>query len=120
MGSSCVTDCESAALDRTLAALADPRRRQIVEILRERARPAGDLARLVGLSAPAMSRQLRTLRESGLVAENHDGLDARVRVYRLVPAPMDDLKSWLEDTERLWSKQLVSFKAHIEQSKRRK
>jgi DNA-binding transcriptional ArsR family regulator len=115
-----VNERKRATLDLTLAALADPRRMQIVEILRERARPAGDLARLVGLSAPATSRQLRTLRESGLVAENHDGLDARVRVYRLTPAPMDDLRTWLEDTEKLWSKQLVSFKAHLERSKRRK
>lgn len=107
-------------LDRTLSALADPQRRQVIEILREHPQPAGELARLAGVSAPAMSRHLRTLRTSGLVAEDHDGLDARVRVYRLTPAPMDALKVWLDETEQLWSRQLLSFKAHIEKSKRRK
>jgi DNA-binding transcriptional ArsR family regulator len=114
------TKAAAKALDVTIAALADPQRREVIEILRDRPRPAGELARLVGLSAPAMSRQLRTLRESGLVSETHGGFDARVRVYRLVPAPMENLKVWLEETERLWSRQLVSFKAHLEKTKRRK
>jgi DNA-binding transcriptional ArsR family regulator len=111
---------EPGALDRTLAALADPQRREVVEFLRERPRPAGELARLVGLSAPAMSRHLRTLRESGLVAESHAGLDARVRVYQLTPAPMEQLKGWLEETEHLWSRQLIAFKTHLEKNRRRK
>ena len=67
-----------------------------------------------------MSRHLRTLRTSGLVAEEHGGLDARVRVYRLTPEPIEELKAWLEETEQLWSRQLLSFKAHIEKSKRRR
>jgi len=108
------------SLDRTLTALADPQRRVVVELLRERPRAAGELARLAGLSAPAMSRHLRTLRESGLVSETHAGLDARVRVYQLTPVPMEHLKSWLEETERLWSRQLLSFKTHIEKTKRHK
>ena len=108
------------ALDRTLTALADPQRRVVVELLRDRPRAAGELARLAGLSAPAMSRHLRTLRESGLVSETHAGLDARVRIYQLTPGPMEHLKGWLEETERLWSRQLLSFKAHIEKTKRRK
>jgi len=108
------------SLDRTLTALADPQRRVVVELLRERPRAAGELARLAGLSAPAMSRHLRTLRESGLVSETHAGLDARVRVYQLTPGPMEHLKSWLEEAERLWSRQLLSFKTHIEKTKRHK
>jgi DNA-binding transcriptional ArsR family regulator len=106
-----------AAIDRTLAALADPQRREVIEMLREKPHPAGELARLAGVSAPAMSRHLRTLRIAELVAEEHGGLDARVRVYRLTAEPMNELKSWLEDTERLWSKQLLAFKAHIEKRK---
>ncbi len=110
---------QERAIDRTLAALADPQRRQVIEILRERARPAGEIARIAGVSAPAMSRHLRTLRASGLVAEDHDGLDARVRIYRLTPEPMDDLKDWLAETEKLWSRQLLAFKAHVEKKPRR-
>ena len=103
-----------AAIDRTLAALADPHRRRAVELLGDRPRPAGELAREIGLSPPAMSRHLKTLRLSGLVEEDHDGFDARVRIYRLRPEPMAYLKDWLEQTERLWSLQLTAFKAHIE------
>lgn len=110
----------ATSIDRTLTALADPQRREVIELLRDRPRPAGELARLAGLSAPSMSRHLRTLRESGLVSETHTGLDARVRVYQLTPEPMDQLKAWLEETERLWSRQLIAFKTHLEKTKRRK
>ena len=102
-------------LDRTLAALADPHRRLVVERLRERPHRAGELAQAAGLTAAAMSRHLRTLRQSGLVEETHPDFDARVRVYQLRPEPMIDLMRWLEETERLWSGQLAAFKAHLEQ-----
>jgi DNA-binding transcriptional ArsR family regulator len=105
-------------LDAVLAALADPQRRRVVDLLSERPRPSGELADAVGVSAPAMSRHLRTLRETGLVEERHDGLDARVRVYSLRPEPMADLKAWLAETEALWSRQLLALKAHIERRKR--
>lgn len=103
------------ALDRTLAALADPHRRQVVELLRDRPYRAGELADVIGLPAPAMSRHLRTLRECGLIEDSHPEFDARVRVYALRPEPMAHLKAWLEETERLWSRQLAAFKAHVEQ-----
>ena len=103
-----------ARLDRTLAALADPHRRQVIDLLRQRPRPAGDLAREIGLPAPAMSRHLRALREGGLVEEAHPPFDARVRVYALKAEPMIELMRWLEETERLWSEQLLAFKAHLE------
>jgi DNA-binding transcriptional ArsR family regulator len=102
------------AVDRTLAALADPHRRRVVDLLRERPRPAGELAREVGLTPAAMSRHLRTLRQNGLVEESHPALDARVRVYALRPGPFAELRGWLEETERLWSQQLAAFKAHLE------
>jgi len=103
-----------AELDRTLAALADPHRRRVVELLGERPRPAGELARLVGLSPPAMSRHLRTLRASGLVSESHAEFDARVRIYELQPDPMRQLQGWLEASEALWSEQLLAFKHYAE------
>ena len=106
----------TASLDRTLAALADPHRRAVIELLRERPRAAGDLARAVGLAPPAMSRHLRILRQGGMVEESHPEFDARVRVYALRAGPMIDLMRWLEETERLWSEQLAAFKAHIEQA----
>ena len=104
----------AAALDRTLAALADPHRRQVVELLREQPRRAGELAAAIGLRPPAMSRHLRTLRQCGLIEESHPAFDARVRIYSLRPEPMANLKLWLEETERLWAAQLSAFKAHLE------
>ena len=106
-----------AQVDRVLAALADPHRRRMVELLRERPRRAGELAAALGLTPPALSRHLRTLRTNGLVQESHPGFDARVRVYTLRPKPMQHLRSWLQETERLWSTQLTAFKAHIERAR---
>lgn len=104
------------ALDQTLAALADPHRRRVVDLLREGPRRAGDLAERTGLAAPAMSRHLRALKTAGLVAESHPDFDARVRIYALNPAPIAALRAWLEETEQLWSAQLAAFKAHIERA----
>jgi DNA-binding transcriptional ArsR family regulator len=105
-------------LDRTLAALADPYRRRVVDLLRERPRRAGELAEATQLAFPLMSRHLRTLRESGLVEEDRDEFDSRVRIYRLRPEPMSDLKAWLEETEALWGRQLVALKAHLQTSRK--
>lgn len=103
-----------APVDQTLAALADPHRRRVVELLSQRPRAAGELARELGVSPPTMSRHLKTLRASGLVEESHPEFDARVRVYALRPQPMTELLRWLEASERLWSEQLLAFKAHLE------
>jgi DNA-binding transcriptional ArsR family regulator len=104
----------AARIDRTLAALADPHRRRVVDLLSRGPRPAGELAREIGVTPPAMSRHLKALKASGLVEESHPEFDARVRVYALRPEPMTHLLRWLEETERLWSEQLLAFKAHLE------
>lgn len=101
-------------IDAILAALADPHRRKVVDLLSRGPRPAGELAREVGLAPPAMSRHLKTLRRSGLVEEFHPDFDARVRVYVLKADAMDELKRWLEEIERMWAEQLAAFKAHLE------
>jgi DNA-binding transcriptional ArsR family regulator len=101
-------------IDRTLAALADPHRRKVVDLLRERPRRAGELAKAVGLAAPAMSRHLRTLRQADVIEESHPEFDARVRVYALKSGALSELSGWLAQTETLWSDQLAAFKAHVE------
>ncbi len=106
----------AARLDRTLAALADPYRRRVIELLRERPRRAGELAQALHLPPPALSRHLRTLKAGGLVEEAHPQFDARVRIYSLKPGPMADLKAWLADTERMWGEQLAAFKEHLERT----
>jgi DNA-binding transcriptional ArsR family regulator len=105
-------------IDRTLAALADPYRRRVVDLLRDRPRRAGELAEAMQIAFPLMSRHLKTLRESGLVEEDRDEFDSRVRIYRLRPGPMSDLKVWLEETEALWSRQLLALKAHLQKSRK--
>jgi len=100
-------------LDRTLSALADPTRRGVVELLRERPRRAGELAAAFEASAPAMSRHLRVLRTRGLVEEERVDDDARVRIYRLRREPFDALQLWLRELEAFWGEQLESFGAHV-------
>lgn len=101
-------------LDRTLTALADPTRRGVVELLRKRPRRAGELAASLGLSPPAMSRHLRVLRTTGLVDETSLSEDARVRIYRLRPAPFNALRRWLDEVESFWSLELDAFRRHAE------
>jgi DNA-binding transcriptional ArsR family regulator len=98
-------------IDSTLAALADPTRRQVVDLLRERPRRAGELAAGARTSAPAMSRHLRVLRASGIVEAELSTNDARARVYRLRPAQLRALQRWLDS---FWGTQLGAFKEHAE------
>jgi DNA-binding transcriptional ArsR family regulator len=74
------------------AALADPIRRQIVELLGTRAMTAGEIAAKFDVSRPAVSRHLRVLREAGLVRVAGA---AQQRVYSLAPEPLDELEAWL-------------------------
>ncbi len=107
----------SSELDPVLAALADPTRRGAVELLRSQPRRSGELAQLLGVSAPALSRHLRVLREAGLVEEDHAGPDLRVRTYRLRPEPFRALRGWLEEVERFWTLELESFQEHVERTR---
>jgi DNA-binding transcriptional ArsR family regulator len=103
-------------LDATLAALAEPTRRQVVELLRERPRRASELAAGVGASAPAMSRHLRVLRLSGLVTEERVEHDARVHLYCLRPEPFTALQAWLGQVQAFWTDQLDAYRAHVERT----
>jgi DNA-binding transcriptional ArsR family regulator len=58
------------------------------------------------------------LRQSGLVEEDRDEFDSRVRIYRLRSEPMTALKAWLEATETLWTRQLLALKSHLNKTKR--
>ncbi|MEP7126315.1 MAG: metalloregulator ArsR/SmtB family transcription factor [Byssovorax sp.] len=107
-------------LDETLAALADPTRRRVVDLLRKKPQRAGDLAAAFRMSAPAMSRHLRVLRQSGLVEEESLDEDARVRVYHLRPERFAAMRGWLDEVEGYWTDQLAAFKAHAEKRKREK
>ena len=107
---------EAVALDRTLAALADPYRRKTIELLTERPRRAGELAAALDVAPSVMSRHLRVLRVGGLVTETHPEFDARVRIYALRSAPMAELRAWVDATERGWSEQLAAFRDHLDRA----
>ncbi len=96
-----------------LAALADPTRQRILELLAERPRPAGELHGAFPIAAPAVSRHLRVLREAGLVGEEPVPDDKRVRLYRLEPAGLDELSAWLDGLSGAWQQQLDSFKDYV-------
>ena len=104
-------------LDRTFAALADPTRRGVIDLLRKKPRRAGELASSLAMSGPAMSRHLRVLRTTGLVEEDHAGDDARVRVYRLRPGPFRELRRWIDEVETFWARELDAFKEYAEHTR---
>ncbi len=110
----------AAQLDDILAALADPTRRRVVELLHERPRRPGELAARFNVSPPAISRHLRLLRHSGIVEEERDETDARVRIYRIRREPFDDLQTWLDEVGAFWTAQLQALKAHVERKRRGK
>lgn len=108
-----------ADLDQTLAALADPARRGVVELLRRRPYRAGELAAALSLSTPRMSQHLAVLRHSGLI-ESGPGADARVRVYQLRAEPFTALKAWAQEVESFWGAQLEAFRQHAERPRPRR
>jgi len=98
-----------------LGALADPTRRQVVELLGTAPRRAGELAAAVGMSAPAMSRHLKVLLQSGIVTDERTVADARLRYFRLRPQSIVGLQAWLDQLQANWDEQLASFRRHMEE-----
>jgi DNA-binding transcriptional ArsR family regulator len=88
---------------QSLAALADPTRRRIVELLAVRERTAGELVDAFDMSAPAISQHLKVLREAGIVTVRAEG---QSRVQMLNPEGLDELGDWLEKTRSIWSRRL--------------
>ena len=81
-------------------AVAEPRRRQILDVLAGGERPVNDLVSLLGLAQPLVSKHLRVLREVGLVDSREAG---RQRFYRLVGHPLKPIHDWVKNYERSWS-----------------
>jgi DNA-binding transcriptional ArsR family regulator len=98
-------------VEATATAIADPTRRRVLELVRDRELPAGAIAEEFAISRPAVSRHLRVLREAGLVAERRSG---RLRLYRADPRPLDELRAWLEG---YWSGRLAALKALAEEER---
>jgi len=96
----------------TFDVLAEPRRRRILDLLRERPRSVGELVTLLGLSQPGVSQHLRVLREAGLVQTERQ---AQRRWYRLRPAPLAEVDAWLTPYRELWAGHLDALDRHLGQ-----
>lgn len=83
----------------TLSALAEPNRFHIVELLRERPLPVGEIAEKLKIRQPQVSKHLHVLSKAGLVKAEPF---AQQRIYKLSPKPLKDLDSWLESYKELW------------------
>ena len=97
----------------TYAALAEPHRRQILDLLRDGERPVGDLVDRLRLSQPGVSKHLKVLREAGLVGVRSDG---RRRLYALAPLPLAEVDAWLAPYRAFWSARLDALERHLEEN----
>lgn len=95
---------------QSLAAIADPTRRRIVELLADRERTAGELVDEFDLSAPAISQHLKVLREAGLVITRAVG---QSRIQSLNPDGFNELDAWLEKTRSAWSSRLHALEREL-------
>jgi DNA-binding transcriptional ArsR family regulator len=93
------------------AVLAEPARRRILDLLRERPRLVGELSAELGLSQPGTSKHLRVLREAGLVEAQ---VDAQRRRYALRPEPLAELDAWLAPYRRLWDRRLDALERELD------
>jgi DNA-binding transcriptional ArsR family regulator len=93
------------------AALAEPNRRRILDLLLEAERPVGDLVEALSVSQPAVSKHLRVLREAGLVDVR---VDAQRRVYRVRAEPLRSLDEWLAPYRALWESRLDALERHLD------
>src|SRR3954467_11362472 len=104
-----------ASFMEALAALADPVRRELVDLLAAGELAAGELADRFPVSRPAISRHLRVLREAGLVTARTDG---KRRLYALDPRPPRELAAWLEPYRDLWAQRLDALDTEIARGRR--
>ena len=95
----------------TFEVLADPRRREILDLLRTGERPVGELVDELSLSQPAVSKHLKVLRDAGLVEVRRE---PQRRWYRLSPGPLAEIDTWLEPYRDLWRTRLDALEAHLD------
>ncbi|MDQ6608118.1 MAG: metalloregulator ArsR/SmtB family transcription factor [Actinomycetota bacterium] len=93
--------------------LAEPHRRQILDLLLAAERPVGELVDALAVSQPAVSKHLRILRDAGLVEAR---IDAQRRIYRVCGEPLRDLDEWLVPYRRLWAASLDALERHLDET----
>jgi len=99
-----------------LNAVAEPRRRQILDVLAGGERPVNDLVQLLGLAQPQVSKHLRVLREVGAVDVRDQG---RQRLYRLNGHALKPIHDWVKNYERSWSERFDQLDVVLEELKQK-
>jgi DNA-binding transcriptional ArsR family regulator len=102
-------------MDAALHAIADPGRRALLEALRRNDATAGELAELLPIARPGVSRHLRVLRDAGLVEVRQEG---QHRVYSLHAEPLAEVDGWLEPYRALWRQRFDALHTEIARGKR--
>jgi DNA-binding transcriptional ArsR family regulator len=102
-------------MEAALRALADPHRRTILEALTRRSATAGELASMLPISRPGVSRHLKVLREAELVEVDQD---AQRRIYRLRAEPLAEVDEWLGQYRRIWENRLDALHTEVARGKR--
>ena len=102
-------------MEAALRALADESRRTMLETLSRGPATAGEMAALLPIARPGVSRHLRVLREAGLVEVRRD---AQRRVYSLCPQPLAEIDEWLGRYRALWEQRLDALHTEIARGKR--
>jgi DNA-binding transcriptional ArsR family regulator len=97
----------------TLAVIAEPTRRRILDHLRGGDSSVGALVTTLSMSQPAVSKHLKVLRDAGFVTCR---IAAQQRIYRLEPRPLRELDAWLAPYRRLWETHLDALEAHLDAS----
>jgi DNA-binding transcriptional ArsR family regulator len=95
-------------------AVAEPRRRQILDVLASGERAVNDLVERLGLAQPQVSKHLKVLREVGLVVVREEG---RQRMYRLNGQPLKSIHDWVKSYEQSWNERFVSLDEVLEELK---
>lgn len=104
------------AVDSAFAVIAEPNRRAILDLLRERELAVGDLVGTLPVSQPAVSKHLRVLREAGMVEVRIEG---QRRLYHLTPGPLRELEMWLAPYRALWGESLDRLQRHLDRGEGR-
>jgi len=101
-----------STLDRTLSALSDPTRRDILERLSSGPASISELAGPIGISLPGVMKHIHILEEAKLVATEKRG---RIRECQLAPGDMDEVAGWVETFRQLWERRLDRLGTYIEE-----
>jgi DNA-binding transcriptional ArsR family regulator len=96
----------------TFAVLAEPRRREILDLLRDGERPVGDLVERLDLTQPTVSKHLKVLRGAGLVEVRRE---AQRRLYRLRLEPLTEIDAWLAPYRRMWTDSLDALERRLDE-----